>query len=283
MKKIAIILFLIVCCVSLPALQMGVAFADTTVPETETYYIGGDFSDVSTKATTNQNIWFSGNYIEQISYAQLANGGPAYYNTNSAITNCCANVAGSVILGFYDRYNEDLMPDMSSYSSAHNKYWPMSMVKKSVQNVTDDLYARMGTNTIKPGTNESQFFTGLTSYCQSKGTKINKISIASNGKLNISALQQSFKDNKPVAILSNVYNKASINSAQAGMSVNIYDTPHIFIAIGYVIYGVYNENNQLVETFEALKVINGIDSVSSVMYLNYNYLKIENAYRIEIA
>jgi len=281
MRKIAIILFLIVCCVSLPTLQMGIAFADTTISETETYYIGENYENVS-RATANENIWFSGSHIEQLFYVQVADGGPAYYNTNSALTNCCANVAGSVILGIYDRYNEDLMPDMSSHSSTYNRYLPMTMVKNAVQKVTDDLYARMGTNTIKPGTNENQFFTGLTSYCKSKNTTLNKISVASNGKLNISALEQSVRDNKPVAILSKVYNKVSINMSKAAISVSIYDTPHIFVAVGYMKYGVYNENNQLVETFEALKVINGIDSTSSVLYIDYNYLSIDNAYRIEI-
>lgn len=281
MRKIAIVLLLIVCCVSLSTLQIGIAFADTTELETETYYVGGNYADIS-RATTNQNIWLSGSRIEQMFYVQVADGGPAYYNTNTALTNCCANVAGSVILGVYDRYNEDLMPDMSSFSSTYNQYWPMSMVKKPVQNVTNDLYMRMGTNTIKPGTNENQFFTGMTSYCESKSTTLNKISVASNGNLNISTLQQSFRDNKPVVILSKVYNKVSINMSKAAMAVSIYDTPHIFVAVGYMIYGVYNENNHLVETFEALKVINGIDSMCSVLYVNYDYLSIDNAYRIEI-
>lgn len=281
MRKIAIVLFLIVCYMSLTAVQTGIAFADTDNIETETYYIGGNGIELLS-ATIQKDISFPGSYKNEISSTYVANKGPVYYNTNDGIENCCANVAGSILLGFYDRYNEALIPNVSSFSSSLNRYLPMAMIETHVQNVTNDLYTRMGTNTIKPGTSEKQFFTGLSSYCTSKNAILTQTSILSNGKINMQSLQQCLRENKPIAVFSKVYNTMAFSLTDSKISVSVCDVPHIFIVVGYAKYGVYDSNNQLVETFEALLMSDGIGKNYKSLYVNYDYLDLDNAYRIDI-
>lgn len=246
------------------------------------YYVGGN---------TNANMMPYSTYTEYVNYPQnarivrtqsvfLENECPTYQNGNSSLTNSCANVAGAMLLGFYDRYYENLIPNVSAFSQQMGIYLPYGLMRIHVQPVINDLYNRMGTNTIKPGTSESQFFNGLESYCREKSATVVKQSVKSGTGLNLAAIEQAFKEGKIVAVFSSKHNV--LTESNNTLSISCSDVPHIFVAYGYDKFTVYSENNSIIDEYYVLQASKGVSSAFDTVYLNSEYFTIDNAYIIEI-
>lgn len=250
----------------------------------EIYYVDevtGDFANI--KPLSNASTTYpAGSSIELVDSVSVPNGFPIYYNTDTNLTNTCAGVAGSMIVGYYDRYHEGLIPGASAFSSQFNRYLPMGMLSGAVQNVINSLYTMMGTNTESPGTSETQFFDGIEEYCESKGLTFAKDSVANNNNFNISLLKQKLSAGKPVVLFSSVHNTISINMANQSISVTSSSVPHIYVVWGYNCYKVYSANDVLIDTIETLSVSNGNSAAMKMVYINSEFLTIENAYACDI-
>lgn len=188
-------------------------------------YVGGDL--IATYATEVIS------YVSKEVVADIttANGTPSYYAVNG-MQNACGPVAGGIIVGFYDKYYGDLIPNWDSYYST-GRYKGQNSA--NVTPLIQDLYTRMQTNVAAPGVSESEFKDGLQSYVVAHGYNMQYISLGNGNSFNYSAFKSAVNNNE-VSVLfvqpSNLYTYQTINNEDYLTSANISGN-HIMVAYGY--------------------------------------------------
>ena len=183
----------------------------------------GDFN-VSAGSRT-QKIEYSKK--SEASY-KISRGLPSYMQTS--YENSCANIAGGIVVGYYDSFYDDLLPAYTAYSGGR---WTAE--SSATRNLIDTLYYDMKTN-VYGGTTYENFKTGLSAYVARRGRNISYSSLASGNTLNFSAFESTVKNGKPVVLFVDRYNAIS-SIAQANgydmMVTNYYSGNHTMVAYGY--------------------------------------------------
>jgi len=222
-------------------------------------------------AATSEKIYYENKTEDKFNMALRA---PSY--TTSPYTASCACVAGANVIGFYDRYDENLIPNHSSGTAVGTTYI-YSSDDSAVQAVIRELYSYMGTTAT--GTTEKKFKDGLTNFCKDKGHGITFTSCMQGDSLSYSLAQNYLKQNQPIALFLSGYNVTTMteNSNNDSLSVYVSDAPHIMIGFGYKTY-VYDGNR----VYNYISVASGIAGNSSGLF-NINYkTKINNALAVKI-
>ena len=188
---------------------------------------------------------------------------PEFYNTNNALTNTCANVAGANIVGFYDRYYDELIPDSTAGVVRPNgyTYYPMGVSMEQKQGVINYLYSSMGTNTVQPGTSQPDFEEGLADYVTSRSRNISYSSVMTNGVLDQTKYSAQFAAGYPVALFLSGYNVTVIMDSNGTISITQYNYTgnHIMVAFGYEIITYYDANNNVIRSYTLMVVASGLD------------------------
>lgn len=205
-----------------------------------------------------------------------ANNAPAYYPIDG-ITNACGAVAGAIVVGFYDKYYEDLIPGWSSaYASGRYK----SQDRTYVPALINDLYTRMKTNTTVAGVTESQCKTGLQNYAASKGYNLNYVSLGSGNSFNYTTFKAAVKNND-VSVLfvqpSNLY-VISTDTNKDVLETYTISATHVMVAYGY--YEVKYTTSGGTRTDKYLRVATGRSDVTTAYYKVGSY--IDSAYQVKI-
>lgn len=190
---------------------------------------------------------------------------PEYYNTNNNLNNPCAPVAGSMIIGFYDRYYTELIPNFTPGRNigSYYRYNPMTINTGYIQGVMDSLYVSMSTNNPLPGTTQTQYKTGITSYVNVKGKSITYISIMNSGNINYNSgsnsLVSQISNGRCISLFVCDFNLAGVsdNGSSVTISKVTYSGNHIMIAYGYMRIKYYDNNNNNFRTDLFLKVSSG--------------------------
>ncbi len=226
----------------------------------EIYYYDETYSDNSNETVATEMIAYSRKVTSTV--VRVNNSFPAYYNTNSAITNCCANVAGANLFGFYDRYFEDIIPDCTPgmVRGALYNYYPMSRDAEKKQNLINDLYVRMGTNNPEPGTSQTGYKNGIVSFANSKNRSATFTSVMTNGALDVTKLRQSLSNGQPVSLYLSGYNISQLqdDGSTATLSKSIYAGNHIMIVYGCWTVDYYDANDTLIKSKTYLYVATGL-------------------------
>ncbi len=128
--------------------------------------------------------------------------------TFSANTSDCACIAGANVLGFYDRYDEDLIPNHKSGNLLLGKYIYSSQ-DTYIHDLIRQLYNDMGTDST--GTTVTEFKNGMIIYCNRKGKSISFISCMKNNKFDYSAAKSYMESNQPIVLFCGGYNVATID------------------------------------------------------------------------
>ncbi len=240
--------------------------------EEDVIFYGDDtYLDNGESTTVTEYI----NYSTKTSSAviRVNNTFPGYYNTNTSLTNYCANVAGANLVGFYDRYYEDLIPNCVPGIARGNNYTYYAMTNNLAlrQAVINDLYIKMGTNNPDAGTSQVGFKNGLTSYMSSKSRSISFVTMMTNGALDINKLSQALGSGKPVALYLSGYNITQIQDTgtTVTLSKGIYTGNHIMIVYGYWTENYYNSSNVLLQSKTYLYVATGLPE-TGIYVLNNN-------------
>lgn len=197
------------------------------------------------------------------------------YDYSPAIGSCAA-IAGGNLIGFFDRYDENLIPNHSSGSAFGNTYL-YNIEDSAVQAVIRELYDYMGTTTS--GTTEQQFKDGLTDFCRDKGHGISFSSCMQGSSLNYSTAKSYLDQNRPVILFLNSYNVAEITERDNYDVYQYYvsQVPHIMISFGYKTY-VYDGT-----AYNYFSVASGIIGHKSGLY-NIDYkTKINNALAVNFS
>ncbi|MDE5896386.1 MAG: hypothetical protein K2H43_01070 [Clostridia bacterium] len=187
----------------------------------------------------------------------------------------CAAVGGGNLIGFYDRYDEDLIPNHTSGTPVGTTYI-YSIQDAAVRTVIDSLYSYMGSSN---GTTEAQFKNGIVNFCKDKGHTVTYTSCMQGSSFSYAKAQTYLKANQPIVLFLSGYNVADIVESSNKDSLTRYtsEANHIMIAFGYKIY-VYDGT-----TYNYLSVSSGILGYASGLYnINYN-TKINNALAVNIS
>lgn len=240
-------------------------------PQIEQRYV--DAQLISAYAVSSETIeYVSKTVIENI---ETDKGAPGYFAVDE-LQNACGAVAGTVAVGFYDKYYSNMIPDWNSYYSNGNyRLQDGTYVPKTMR----DLYNRMETNVVAPGVSEAEFKTGLTSYINGVGYGLSYNSIW-NGTFNYSTFKNAVNNNKVTVLFvkpSNVYllGQGTTNDTLANLYI---DGNHIMIAYGYLEIRYTMSYGTRVEAF--LKVSSGYGDLKTALYKVGSY--IDSAYVLEI-
>ena len=199
----------------------------------------------------------------------------------SYLVNSCAPVAGISILGYHDVNKDNLIPNFTAGYEYEGEFY-YSGQNKQVDYVLEDLYDSMGTNTTGPGTTESQFINGLTSYVTGQGYNITFNSCGStfNKDTAISYLNNQI----PIVMFLNTYvyyDDVCVSMVETSGRMYRLTSPngHVVSVFGYREYNFYS-NGSIFRTDRYMVVSFGDTSFGLISINNLN--TITAAYAINI-
>ena len=203
---------------------------------------------------------------------------PCY--TYSYSTAGCANVAGANVLGYFDRYDEELIPNHNSGTLLMGKYI-YSLEDTYVYEVVRQLYTDMGTDS--EGTTVTEFKSGMTTYCNRKGKTITFTSCMKNGKFDYATAKSYMEADQPVVLFCSGYNVTDIWTYDQYDRLSYYESTgnHVMVGFGYqeVNYTLSNSTNAL---YQYVRVASGVATKESGYFdINHN-TNINDAYAINI-
>lgn len=191
----------------------------------------------------------------------------------------CASTGGGNVIGYYDRFDENLIPDHVSGTPIANTYIYNSQ-DAAVKAVIDKLYEYMTGDGY--GATEVDFANGITRYCNEKGKHINFYSCLSKGKFSYSVTKSYLDRNMPVVLFLSGYSVAELLGYE-NRDVISYDVStgnHIMVSFGYKEY-TYTTSNGTVN-YNFLSVSSGLYYNSSALY-DFNFqTTVNDALAIEI-
>lgn len=162
---------------------------------------------------------------------KLCLGVPTFYNVG--YTGGCAAVAGTILVGFYDRYYENLIPNHVAGGSNGDLYIYYSTVDDNVEAVMSTLYNNMGGSSA--GITENGFKNGMISYCGSKNLTCEFTSLFSGGQLNYVAAKNCSDENKPLVLFLNTYTVCQqyFEETESASAYEIHYGNHVMVGFGY--------------------------------------------------
>ena len=202
------------------------------------------------------------------------------YYTFSPSSAGCACTAGANVLGYFDRYDEDLIPDHVSGTLFMGRYI-YSIQDTSVYEVTRQLYTDMGTTS--EGTTVGEFKSGMIKYCNRKGKTITFTSCMKNGKFDYATAKSYMEANQPVVLFCSGYNVINIDINDNYDRINYYESTgnHVMVGFGYqeISYTLSTSANI---SYQYMTVASGVGTKDSGYYdINYR-TNINDAYAINI-
>ena len=195
------------------------------------------------------------NYSRKETTSYTMKGEVPNYNKQTTESSC-ANVAGTILIAYYDRFCEELIPNYKTYVKIGTaiRYRIESL---ETQAVMEELYTLMGTDVGSAGTSYDGFHTGMESYVNSHGYSYSTEDL---GSLDFNKYKSAVENNKPVAIFLLNYSYA-VGGEDSGTSevINSHHSTvaHVVVGCGYKVDTYYNANGQVITTRTYLKVASG--------------------------
>ena len=208
---------------------------------------------------------------------------PQYYNLDSGTyPNACAPIGGSIVVGYYDRYCTDLIPNVTPgfMLNGNYRYFPMASNATAIQSVIVSLYNSMGTNSLMPGTTRTQYQTGLSTYVTNAGYNISFTSVMSGGSLDVNGIISQLTSGKVVTLYIANPNLCSVTfgSTSATYTIYPYTGNHIEIAYKYKLIKYYDTINSNYRTDILLGVSTGMyEEKSGWYYVGYSATNLDHA------
>ena len=211
---------------------------------------------------------------------------PAYLNANSGFTNACGPITGTNVIGFFDRWYENLIPNFTpGLFRQEDKYLYLPIVTQEVNSVMLELGSLMKTIEMG-GTTSSNFKNGLKTYVNNQGYSFSYESFYNSAKsVNFNKLISAVEAGKVGVLMCSEYNFVSSISSYSGyVRVAKFNSSynHMLMVYGYEVREYYN-NGAVIRRDTFLKVSNGSNSgVTGYMLLD-DYLTIDEAIIITIS
>ena len=248
-KLTCLVATLIAVCGSAISLTVNTASADQALEGR--YY---DKPVASTRAAGDvETINFAS--VDNI-YIETPNRVPLYHNTT--FENACGALGGAIIVGYYDKYFENLIPNYTSYYTATGRYRLQDSTH--VPAMIQEMYTAMQTNVVAPGVSESECLDGLESYVEGKGYSLSYTAVKPyNGTFNHTAYQNAINNGQPVILFCDTVQLVIPfeydTYHQIGVEQESQD--HIIVGFGYQVYRYYDVNGNNFRTDIYLAVATG--------------------------
>lgn len=232
------------------------SFAETTDRYSATY--GGDaptpyeYTEIS-----NETVNYTRREVVPVG---LVNNAPLY-TPISGLDNGCGAVAGAIIVGFYDKYYEELIPNYTTYLSFNGKYKGNDATY--IPKLMRELYTLMRTNVDDIGVSRDDCLNGLKAYVQGKNRSLEYEDIKNSNKVDYNSFKRAMNENKPVLLFCDktvVYDVISSSNSDRIVGAVITSTAHI--VVGYELYEVkYYNGNNLFRTDRYIRIASGLSTV----------------------
>lgn len=251
------------------AFTIGVAPASMQGAEKEEpiYYedTGGVYGD---------NSPTSYNTIVDITYASktlTATGSLAYrrptFSFSPAVGSCGA-IAGGNVIGFYDRFDENLIPNHVSGTPILNAF-AYNIGDQYTDALITQLYEYMAGGGV--GMTEDQFKAGFTRFCTEKGKSVTFTSCMSSGSFSYSKLQTSMKANQPIVLFLSGYNIMHISTGEGSDSLAYFvsTATHIMVGFGYKSYSYATPSGT--QNYDLISVSSGLVGSGNLDFFDIHY------------
>ena len=266
------------------------------------YYTDGNFYDANTDlpysdgavATLSENTFCGGgevvfnnhavNYIyrsfnEATDMYLLCGAHPDYVGI-SGINNICVPIAASNVIGYWDRFKPNLIPNYEPGSLWNGIYF-----YDADRGPADDCTRQLATDmNAGSGTTVSECKSGMTTYCNRAGYSITYSSLMSNGSFNYTLAKNKLLAGQPVMIFSQGFSAYEIfpneeegNDAYIGITCNMN---HAMAGFGFMSI-TYTLLDGTVTTLDFIRVATG-QSVHSAGYYNIRTHTINDAFSVNI-
>ena len=234
----------------------------------------GDSETATMSDITSEQVYYTDREVE---YFTTDNNVPLY-TPNTTLANSCGATGGAIIVGFYDKYYENLIPGYTTYYTANGRYKPVDSTY--IPALMVDLYDLMRTNVDDVGVSESDCRNGLRSYVQGKGYSLTYTSIKTGSALNMNACKNAFLNNKPILLFCEEAGVVAVNeySGYDHLVTMTIANNHIMVAYGYYQVKYYNgSNNFRTDTYFFVApglygLTVGWVNVDSIDWLNNGYI-----------
>lgn len=209
---------------------------------------------VSTRAAGDyENISYAN---KESTYIQTPNRVPLYHH--GTLENACGPIGGSIVVGYYDKYFQNLIPNYTNYYTATGKYRLQDSTY--IPALIQEMYTMMQTNVVAPGVSESECLDGLEAYVEGKGYSISYTAVKPyNGTFNHTAYQNAINNGQPVILFCDTVQLVQASEYdtydQIGIAQESQD--HIIVGFGYQIYRYYNASGTNFRTDIYLAVATG--------------------------
>lgn len=239
-----------------------------------------DDSLISTYAVDSEIVYYTNRTLEDNT---TVNKAPDYY-ANTDLENSCGPTAGGIVVGFYDRYFENLIPDYTVYYTATGKYKPRDSVY--IPALMQNLYTLMRCNVDDVGVSESDCKSGLQTYVQQHGYKLNYTSIKNSaGTFQMSTVQNAIDNNKVILLFCANAELVTVSYGDGydkAISLAVQNN-HVMVAFGYCTYKYYDSNNVNFRTDTYLVVSSGFMSPSMGFVKVNDTSWLDNGYVVTIS
>ena len=215
-------------------------------------------------ATVTDRIEFT---KRDITFVETTKGVPLYSQVGT-YANSCGAVAGAIVVGFYDAYYENLIPNYVPVFS-NGKYKRNDTVY--IPKLFGDLYDLMRTNVDDVGVSEEDCKNGLRAYVNNHGQNLSYSNVKGYNAINEAAFVNAIKNNQPVLLFCDKMDLYSIGNNSTFDIVVKTDFNGAHIAVGFGLYTLtyYNGNNNF-RTDKYIRIATGISGMPD------SYLKLES-------
>lgn len=230
----------------------AVASADQTINADAPRYFD-DYNAVATASASSIET-FTFTTVEE-ECIRFANKVPYYYY-DSTLSNACGPIAGAIVVGYFDKYYEDLIPNYTAYYTATGNYRLNDSTY--VPTLINDLYTRMRTNVDDVGVSESDCLNGLTAYVYAQGRSISYNSVKPSS-FSQTIYKNAMNNGQPVMLFCNSITTYDIcvEDGETGVYPIQSAGSHIVIGYGYRKLTYYDENGTNFRTDVYLEVATG--------------------------
>ena len=271
------IIYSVVAFVALSSSLFGVSLrnAKAEADEAPRYY---DAPGIALASGTSETIAYARKEEELIEFPYAV---PTYYA--STLSNACGPVAGAIVVGYYDKYYEDLIPNYTAYYAATGRYRRPDSTY--VPALIQELYTLMQTNVVDVGVSVSECKAGLWDYVLARDFSITYTTVKSNSAtFNEIGCKYAISNQQPILLFCNSVTTYLYADGELEDELIYVQTSssHIVVCYGYYKVKYYNESNVNFRTDTYLEVATGwLDN--STGYVKANDTSwLDEAYAVDI-
>ncbi|MEG1710974.1 MAG: hypothetical protein RR054_05455 [Clostridia bacterium] len=250
-----------------------------------TLSIGAQISPMALTTTSELVSFVTRNQVADYSVATR----PPRYTEIPGLSNECGAVAGANLLGYYDRFMVDLIPNFTPGKMISSTVYIYAYQNAEVDSVITQLYQKMDINNGVQGVTVAKFKSGFSSYCSAKGYTTTFFELMDNivdGRIafNYPVSKSKLIGCMPTLLFLSNYNITTMtlnNNNTETLSILKDNQPHVMVAFGYREIE-YTLSNNTTRMDKYLLVSSGLSERSSGYFNISQNSIIDNAYCVHI-